>query len=240
MNMMFSKFLQDRVCFRGLLVLLLMLLIPACAQIQPKDKPLPLLLKDHPLAGKIYDVKQGRFIEQDTLPDKLRQARYILLGETHDNIAHHLGEQWALNQLAETKRAAGSIIAFEMIDEDQGKYLAETRYTSVDELIGLLHHVSDQWGYDTYYRPVFEAALRAKFTIVPASPSRENIIKIVREGKQGISPDVLALMEKTDLGKEQTEASHKEIEMSHCGMSNEKMVEAMMRTQRAKDAFMTI
>jgi uncharacterized iron-regulated protein len=216
------------------------LFVSACAQVQQKDAALPLVLNDHPLVGKVYAVKQGRLIEQEALAKALQQGQYVLLGETHDNVAHHRGQQWALEQLAKTDQTAGSTIAFEMIDEAQGEYIKEVAFDSVDELIGLLNHVNTQWGYETYYRPVFKAALQAKLNIVPASPSRESILKIVRGGGEDIPADMRALMEKTDLGEAQTEASRKEIEMSHCGMSNEKMVEAMMLTQRAKDAYMAL
>lgn len=218
---------------------LLVLLISACAQ-APKQQALPLSLEGHALAGKIYDVQGARFIEQAELAKSLAGARYILLGETHDNLAHHQGQQWVVQQLASTARGKGSRIAFEMIDEAQGKILASSAYTTVDELIGLLGHVQNQWGYMTYYRPVFAAAMDAKWNLVAASQDRDSILKVVREGEAGVPQTVRALMQKTVLSAEQVAASREEIEQSHCGMSTEKMVTAMMLTQRSKDAFMAL
>lgn len=225
--------------WKGVLLMWPLLLVTACAHTS-NQRPLSLSLEEHPLAGKIYDVRQGRFIGQEQLAEALSGAEYILLGETHDNTAHHQGQAWVLGRLSSGQEGRPGKIAFEMMDEAQGQLLEKTPYHNVDELIGLLSHVDNQWGYEAYYRPVFAAALEGQWDVVAASQGRDAILKVVREGEAGVPEAVRALMQKTVLDAKQIEASSKEIEQSHCGMSNEKMVTAMMLTQRSKDAFMAL
>jgi uncharacterized iron-regulated protein len=45
--------------------------------------------RDHPLAGKIWDVAQGAFVTETALLGKLAGHQFVLLGETHTNEDHH-------------------------------------------------------------------------------------------------------------------------------------------------------
>src|SRR3989442_9183693 len=44
----------------------------------------------HPLVGRIWDVKAGTFIPENTLVARLVASRFVLLGERHDNPDHHV------------------------------------------------------------------------------------------------------------------------------------------------------
>src|SRR5512138_2205182 len=48
------------------------------------------LHKNHPLVGKIWEGRAGRFVDEQALQDALGAADLALLGETHDNPDHHL------------------------------------------------------------------------------------------------------------------------------------------------------
>ena len=65
----------------------------ACNTTQPVTTeagiPPALILNDHPLANRIYDVRAGRFTSEDELYKRLADAGYILVGETHDNTEQH-------------------------------------------------------------------------------------------------------------------------------------------------------
>ena len=49
----------------------------------------PLLFRDHPLAGKIWDMKSREFIDESSLLAMANKSDVLLLGETHDNPVHH-------------------------------------------------------------------------------------------------------------------------------------------------------
>jgi uncharacterized iron-regulated protein len=208
----------------------------ACGLAPARDEVPSLGLADHPLVDKIWDVRGQRFIDRAQLARRLLQSDYVLLGETHDNISHHRHEAWVLDTLAAGGRSAA--VAFEMIDATQGELLADKRFTSTDALIQLLDHVRTTWDYDRQYRPVFDSALRAGFRIVPASLDRQAISGIIRNGAQQIPPPLKARMDAHPLDKAQLDSLRGEVEVSHCGMLNPKMVSAMMLTQRVKDAGM--
>ena len=44
---------------------------------------------DHPLSGKVWSRAEGDFVSGDAVGTAVRDARYVLLGEIHDNPDHH-------------------------------------------------------------------------------------------------------------------------------------------------------
>jgi len=203
----------------------------------PADRPAGLLLTDHPLAGRIWDVQAGRFVGRDRLADAIVDADYLLLGETHDNPRHHQGQAWAIAQLGAGGRPAA--VAFEMISRQQGQFIAGRRYDSAESLIAGLDHVQTRWQYRRLYTPVFAATIDAGYAVLPANFDRDDILRFARNGEDALPAEIRMLLERTPLPAGQVAASRKEIEQSHCGMISEQMTAAMMRVQRAKDAEMT-
>lgn len=204
-----------------------------------QEQPVPakdMLLSDHPLAGKIWDVRAGKFIDRQQLSKRIGESRYLLLGETHDNQVHHQGEVWAIAQLRKQQRTA--VVAFEMIAPQQGQIISAKQYDSAASLIAGLNHVSDNWEYQKYYGDIFTEVLRAGYAVLPANFDRQEIMNIARKGESELPPKIKTLLDSNPLPEDQVTASRKEIEGSHCGMINEQMTAAMMLVQRAKDAQM--
>ena len=197
-----------------------------------------LLLADHPLAGRIWNVSAGKFISQDQLAEGILESDYLLLGETHDNPRHHQGQAWVISRLG--ARQGSGAVAFEMISLQQGKMITEKQYDSVQALIDALNHINPRWDYDQQYRPVFDAALKAGYALLPASFDRQEIMAIAGKGESALPSEVKTLMAANPFSDEQIAGSRKEIEGSHCGMINEKMTNTMMLVQRAKDAGMAL
>src|SRR3546814_12307896 len=44
---------------------------------------------DHPLSGTLWDTRSGRPAGEQTLFAEAAAARWVLLGEKHDNAVHH-------------------------------------------------------------------------------------------------------------------------------------------------------
>ena len=55
--------------------------------------------RNHPLAGRIWDVSSDRFIDRETLVERLARADFVLLGERHDNPDHHMLQAEVLRSL---------------------------------------------------------------------------------------------------------------------------------------------
>ncbi|MYH92018.1 MAG: hypothetical protein F4128_14880, partial [Gammaproteobacteria bacterium] len=49
----------------------------------------PMRFADHPLSGRIFDVKRDAFVDEPELVERLRGIRLVLVGEKHDNDEHH-------------------------------------------------------------------------------------------------------------------------------------------------------
>lgn len=221
---------------KRLLVLLVLLGLAACNSLPTKTAQPPLLLADHVLADRIWDVRAQQFIGQQQLLERLVDSEFLLLGETHDNPLHHRYQAWVIDGLHARGRSA--MVAFEMISRQQGKLLADQGYDSLASLLALLKQVPSNWQYEPHYIPLFESAIRAGFEIHAASLDRERIMAIGKQGEQEIPAPIKTALDYNTLTANQEAALRKEIVDSHCGMEHEGMVQAMMLTQRVKDAVM--
>src|SRR5918994_3765260 len=60
--------------------------------------------QNHPLTGRIWDVSSARFIDRETLVERLARADFVLLGERHDNPDHHMLQGELLQSLISVGR----------------------------------------------------------------------------------------------------------------------------------------
>ena len=204
-----------------------------------QDTDIPkLIVSEHPLLEKIWDVDKQRFIDRKELKQRVLQASQLLLGETHDNTDHHKYQAWVLKQLA----GAGSkvIVAFEMINESQGELIKSRKLSDTKELLGLLNKVESGWQYESFYTPVFDTVISAGFPIVAANLDRKTIVKIVMKGSEHIPADLKKILDSSTLDKSQYDSLAKEIEESHCNMINQQMIDGMMAGQKVRDAVMAL
>ena len=199
---------------------------------QPED----LLLKNHPLVDRIFDVHRNQLLDKLQLFKRMAGAGYILLGEVHDNISHHRNQAQVIDYLATMHRATG--VAFEMIDDSQDKFISGRQISSADELIGLLDHVDTGWDYEHYYRPVFESVIRAGFRISPANIDRNRLMNIVMQQGTDVPDETSRILSSTPLTPELELEMQKDIIESHCDMLDTEQALPMVQAQRIRDATM--
>src|SRR5512145_3183951 len=72
--------------------------------------------REHPLVGRIWDTRAGRFVIPTQLVGELARARYVLLGERHDNPDHHRVQATLVRALLAAGRRPA--VAFEMFTAD--------------------------------------------------------------------------------------------------------------------------
>ena len=123
--------------------------------------------QDHALVGQIWDVAAGAFIDRATLVDRLRQGRFVLLGEKHDNPDHHRLQAWLLRALIAAGRRPA--VGFEMFTVDDAPAIAQQLAAHPDDAVGLAEAVNWQssgWPAWAMYQPIAEAALQAKLPII--------------------------------------------------------------------------
>jgi uncharacterized iron-regulated protein len=209
----------------------------ACAHAQLTPRAgfqLPLGRK-HPLAGRIWSRQDNAFIEPQLLESRVRAASWLILGETHDNLDHHLLQADLLAIFLAGHPTAS--VGFEMLDETVAPLLAPPLPDSADELAARVHWSESGWPDFALYRPVFREILAHHARIVAAHPSREH----VSAAMAGIPPE---LAKQLALDRPLPEAAQKalvdEIRASHCGFAPEEMIAPMVNAQTFKDAWMAL
>lgn len=196
--------------------------------------------RDHPLAGRIWDPAAGRFVSISTLLGRLAGARFVLLGESHDNPDHHRLQAWILRSLA----AAGlrPAVAFEMLSAGQAPALARHLAASPRDAAGLGPAVGWErsgWPPWAHYQPIAEAALERGLPIVAADLPEATRREVRRDGVEALDRD---LLRRTGLDRPQlpdrAAAQAAEIRQAHCDALPERAIPAMVAVQRARDAWM--
>lgn len=216
------------------MTLMLLSLLPGSA-----DEPAPTLeLADHPLAEQvIWDPRAHRPIDPTELERRVAAARYVLLGEVHDNPRHHVLQAHLIERVAATRHP---LVAMEMIDDSQAaaleRCLAECEQLA-EELPEAIDWESSGWPRWDLYRPIIETAARHRLPIRAANLSRQALLQraFATEGQneagdkqplQELEPAALASLEQTLLD-------------SHCGRPiAAAQLRGMVRAQRLRDARM--
>ncbi|GEJ55266.1 ChaN family lipoprotein [Anaeromyxobacter diazotrophicus] len=222
-------------------LLALPLLLAACATHPRAAGADGLLHADHPLAGRIWDVRAGAFVDDAALERALVSADFVLLGETHDNPEHHRLQARALAGLVAAGRRPA--VAFEMLDVAQqprvDEALAGPGPHDPGALARAIGWAKSGWPDFALYRPIFEVALRAGLPIEAANLSRKQVHEVVRTGAASLAPEVRTLLDRAGpLSKEATDEIRDEMYESHCREMPRTMLEPFVTMQRARDAQM--
>ncbi|MFW2371763.1 MAG: ChaN family lipoprotein [Gammaproteobacteria bacterium] len=201
----------------------------------PSDR---ILDEDHPLVGKIWDVNQAVFIDQEQLQSQILKSRYLLLGETHDNISHHEHQAEIIASLKNSESTAS--IHFEMIDDRQYETAGLAKAGSVDELMAKLKQTESGWQYEQMYAVVFEQVLQAGYELLPANVSHGVIRKIIKQGEKQVPEDITKLLTDVSLSSDQRLELEQEVISGHCNALPAKMISPMILAQRVRDAMMSL
>jgi len=226
---------------RGTAVTVVVLLLISCAAPNGKHKTNQIpthLHTDHPLVGKVWSVNHKKFVSKLELITHILSSDYVLLGETHDNLLHHQNQAWVISEIA--KKHSKATVAFEMINESQGKMLHANRITDTDALLHSLNKVKTNWNYEQYYRPVFDSVLTAGYDIFPANVDRDSIVSIVIKGEQSLPDNIKSLLEKNTPTESEFSMIQQEIVASHCDMLDLETASGMVLGQRVRDAVMSL
>jgi uncharacterized iron-regulated protein len=195
---------------------------------------------DHPLTGRIWDVAAARFISMDALVERLSAARFVLLGERHDNPDHHTFQAWIVRSLVAGRRRPA--VAFEMLGADQATALAEHLARAPRDAAGLGDAVgwaASGWPPWKEYAPIADAALAAGLPIAAANLPTAVARAVARGNLGALDPDFVRAhaLDRPAAPATQT-AMEAEMRDSHCGALPETALASMVTAQRARDAHM--
>lgn len=126
----------------------------------------------HPLDARIWDTRTSAFIAEQRAYDLAGEARYVLLGERHDNPTHHRLQLAMLHAL--NARGRQPVLAMEQFDSEHQPALDAARKARIRDPerladAGRLDRRGWRW---PMYKPLIEYAARSGWPIAAANLSR--------------------------------------------------------------------
>jgi len=161
-------------------------------------------------------------VKLSNISERVEDARFVLIGEKHDNPNHHKVQAAILRQTL----SAGDVVVFEMLKSTQEEAIKgfNAGQIAFDDLGTALNWAESGWPDWSYYAPLFAAAKDAGAKVVAGS------LPI---------PD----LKKTELDESKLDEAAKailtkDIKIGHCDLLPEQALAPMMRIQMQKDALM--
>jgi len=191
---------------------------------------------DNPLVGQVFGA-DGTPSSQDALLGAAHGARYVLLGEIHDNPDHHLIQSDIIGGLA--KLGAKPSVVFEMIPQGFAEILAGFEAGDDKDLATLAERL--QWserGWPDFslYRPIFESAVANDLPIRAGNLDRETVRAIAEDGVTALTDaDVKRWGLDDPMPTAQSAELAETIREAHCGLMPEGAIAPMTLVQRARD-----
>ena len=188
-----------------------------------------LTLQDHPLAGRVWDVRAGAFVAPEAMLARAARAKHVVLGETHDNPEHHRLQLRALEALAQA--GPPRVLAMEQFDSEHQADIdaARAKATDAEALADAGRFDREGWNWPLY-RPLVAFAVRHDWPLVAANLSRSEARQIVAEPSRADLPPADAAVR---------EALERDMIEGHCGhRPDAKRLAGMIEAQRARDARM--
>jgi uncharacterized iron-regulated protein len=195
---------------------------------------------DHPLIGRVWDVKGESWIDPGALAHRLEQMTHVLLGEKHDNADHHRLQAWLVRSLAKAGRRPA--VALEMLGIDEQSIVDRQLKLSPTDLPGLraaLRWEDKGWPGWELYEPVFDVALAEGLPIVAANISGAMTRDLAAQGVSALEGDLARAFElDRPLPPDLQRRLAADLAASHCGHVSEDTAGKMILIQRARDAHM--
>lgn len=194
----------------------------------------------HPLSGRIWDTRAQDWVSTTELERRLAPARYVLLGEVHDNAGHHRLHRALLAALVlEGRRPA---IAMEQFDREYHPALqrAQNEPAPTPESLKTAGRVDTQGWNWSYYEPIIRLVLDHQLPILAANLSRADAFRLSTEGAAAVlgAAAVSALQLDQPLPDAARLKLEQEIDDGHCGKAPRNILPGMVAAQRARDAIM--
>ena len=194
------------------------------------------LPRDDADAARIWDVRGQRYVSEVDLAQRVIAARYRLLGEIHDNPAHHAMRAEMLRAITHAgKRPA---VVFEQFDLDREGALVDAQRSSADAealaTAGALDRASWDW---PLHKPLLDAALAGHLPVHAGNISRAGLDPIARRGDlSSLDPRTRVALEAAQWNARKQRVLQEEIESGHCGKLPASLVPRLVLAQRARDA----
>jgi uncharacterized iron-regulated protein len=194
--------------------------------------------REHPLVGKIWDVRAGAFLDAEGLIERAAKVPFVLLGERHDNPDHHRLQARVLEELVKVGRHPQ--VVFEMLELEQqpaiDSYVARADATAAG-FGAALGWEKTSWPPFSDYQPIFEVAFAAKLSIKAGNIAQSDAKALVKQGLAALPTERAQELRLDRSFPPALEASLvDELRASHCGKLPESLLGPMALAQHARDA----
>jgi len=211
----------------------LALLLSSCAHVFNTH------LQRHPLIGRIWDVSAQRFVDPVKVMGRAAAARYVLLGEIHDNPEHHRIQAQILAAMMQRGRRPALVMEqYDVEQQQQLNLMMQGLQTQEEKLGGLAGLMRTGWEW-RYYEPIVTRALRDKLPLIAANLSRDTLREVSRNGFDALGTGE---EQRLAIAKVWSEEKNKqllhELTFSHCGKIPDHVLQSIAKAQRARDAMM--
>lgn len=218
---------------------LLCLLLTACARPGPGTAT-GADAAPHPLSGRIWDTRTQRYVTQPELERQLRTARFVLLGEVHDNAGHHRWQRELVAALVRDGRRPA--IALEQFDRDHQPALDRILLgrTSDAAVVKAAVKFNDRTWNWSFYEPVVQIALIHGLPLQAANLSRADAFRVSSAGIAAVmdADAINALHLNVPLPDAAQRKLEQAIAEGHCGKAPPSMLPGIVTAQRTRDAVM--
>lgn len=196
-----------------------------------------LLHADHALAGKIWDMRERRWLDEPALLERIAAAEVLLLGETHDNPQHHALQLKLLQ--ARLGSGARPALLFEQYDRERQTALdAALEKTPAPAALEAAAALMKGWDWK-FYQPLLAAALDYRLPVYAANFSREQARPVIRQGFGAYDADELKRLAVDAVWDDKRQQYMSGlIEGTHCGQVDAALRDGLVRSQRLRDAVM--
>ncbi|MEM1306694.1 MAG: ChaN family lipoprotein [Pseudomonadota bacterium] len=175
-----------------------------------------------------------------------RAADIVLIGEIHDNPAHHTKQACLVDAFATSKAAAASdrantpTLVWEHIDATQTPALAaylSTANPTAESLGSAVGWEKTSWPAWDIFAPIAEAALRNKLPMASGDAPRAQVRAVARSGLKALSSDTIGRIGlNTALPEKLQRDLLDDLAASHCGLIPAAAFVTMADAQRYRDA----
>lgn len=165
-------------------------------------------------------------------------VHYVLLGEVHDNPAHHQARAALLQRLLDQQ--PDTVVVMEQMSRDRDAALAQALRqppVTLDQVLQAGQFDRKAWAWPLH-QPVLEVVVTRGVGLRGGNLERDVVRRIVREGDTAWPSDLLDLRNRTPWTDDQQQTLVRDIQDGHCGAMPVSMLPGMVNAQRARDAAM--
>jgi uncharacterized iron-regulated protein len=184
---------------------------------------------DETSGDRILDTRSGTFVSRNVFLRRATAARFLILGESHDNAIHHRLQAQILDSLLRTGRRPA--LAMEQFDREHQAALNAASNVQDAERIAETGRFDRKGWHWPFYKPLLELAAANGLRIIAANFSREEARALIKAG--GSAPALPPVTAAVRAALEQ------DIVNGHCGIRpSAPILSGMIEAQRARDAAM--